>query len=290
MEKFNPAKEHGEEAVNPPYLDRLENRGKRRAIYKRITPLALGVASLFGGEHQAMSQTHPSERESQRIELSREFTDSTFGFYEIVEAGFRIQSKYYPKEKGEALRKQLVAKYGEAAVEFGFQFDAEDNQLARADAEKEALRIKTDAASQERMVALDAEQIPLGKTHWAKSLALESVLEALPENRSMGTHHYSMGADHLNGAPLSGEQGRYTKTEWTEQVSYEKYQAPVGESESASAKQMERVLEDYLLKQGMDRKKIETQDAIRYFVRDPASPPERPVYLLVEGFVEKPGR
>jgi hypothetical protein len=193
-------------------------------------------------------------------------------------------------EKGEALRKQLVEKYGEAAVEFGLQFDEEDNQLAGADAEKEALQIKTDEASRKRIAALDAEQIELGRTHWGKSLALESVFETLPDNQSMGTHHYSMGLNHLNGAPLSSEQSHHTKTVWTEQVSYEKYQATDGESESVSEKRMEGILNDYLLKQGMDRKKIPSHDAFRYFVKDPASPPDHPVYLLVEGFTEMPGQ
>ena len=290
MEKFKSAETYSRGINDSNDREALGNRSKMRSFFERMTPVVLGVASLWAGEHQVIGQSNFPEQRPQETESFQEFGKSRFGLNEITKVANGVLLGTYPKDRGQMLRKQLVAKYGEAAVEFGFQFEREEIQIAGTLEEKIALQYRTDEASKERIAKLDSESNALEVRHAIEELALESMLEKTAVNNSIGTQHFNVRVDHANGSLFGATAKTATKTDRTLQVSYEKYQALAGESETVSSRKMEQMLNEYLSGQGMDLGAVRTHYSFKYLVKDPASPPDRPVYLLVEGVTDEPGR
>jgi hypothetical protein len=209
---------------------------------------------------------------------------------EITMAGNGMLLGTYSKEKSEALRKGLVAKYGEPAVEFGLQFEEEEIQITQDIGEKTALQYNNDQASKARIAKLDVEGNDLEVRHGIKEMALESAIEKAASDDSIGTYHFAMRAEHRNSASQIHGSKTEAVSEWTVQVSYEKYQAPTGEDEPVSTQKMEKMLSDYLSKQNMDLKGIQTHYNFKYVVKDPGSSLDRPVYILMEGIAGEPAK
>src|ERR1039458_3739400 len=287
MEKFESTGEYSRGIDDRDNWGARENRLRRRLFFKRMAPVILGVASLWGGEHQAIAQSDLPEQRPQETEMFREFGKSRFGLDEITKVGNGVLLGTYAKDRGQMLKKQLVVKYGEAAVEFGFQFEREEIDIAEALEEKIALQSRTDEASKERIAKLDSESNALEVRHAVEELALDSLLEKTAVNNLIGTQHFSLHVDHANGSLFGAAEKTTTKTDRTVQVSYEKYQALAGESETVSSRKMEEMLNEYLSKQGMDLGAVRTHYSFKYLVKDPASPQDRPVYLLVEGVADE---
>jgi hypothetical protein len=278
MERWKPDKEPHESH---------EIRTNRRWAFERLAPIVLGVASLFGGEHQATAQVPYSGWGPNQVEPSSELINSRFGLNEITSTGNGILLGTFSKEKSEALRKGLVAKYGEPAVEFGLQFEKEEIQITQDIGEKIALRYNNDQVSKERIAKLDVEGNDLEVRHGIKEIALESAIKKAASDDSIGTYHFAMRAEHRNGVFPSHGPKTDAMSEWTVQVSYGKYQAPTGEDEPVSTQKIEQMLNNYLSKQHMNLNGVRTHYKFKYVVKDPGSSPDHLVYILVDGVAEE---
>jgi hypothetical protein len=281
MERWKPDKEPDESR---------ETRTNRRWNFKRLAPIVLGVASLFGGEHQTMAQSTHYEAQPNHVGLSPGLINSRFGLSEITKTANGMLLGTYSKEESKALRKGLVAKYGEPAVEFGLQLEEEEIQITQDVGAKIALQYNNDQVSKERIAKLDVEGNDLEIRHGIKEMALDSAIEKAVLDELIGTYHFAMRAEHRNGTFQIHGPKTEAVSEWTVQVSYEKYQAPTGEGEVVSTQKMEKMLNDYLSKQQMDPKRIPTHYNFKYVVKDPDSSPDHPVYILVEGIAEEPAK
>lgn len=287
MEKYRDGDNYSQYLEEFDKPDALENRTRRRSLFARTAPVILGLASLWGGEHLAVAQTDKLDRGPEKVEVSREFSNSHFGLDEITRVGNGVLLGTFSKERGEMAKKHLVAKYGESAVEFGFQFEREEIEIANASEGKIALQNSTDEMSIERIAALDAKTSLLESRHVIEELALESLLKKPAIENSIGTQHFAVRVENKGGSPFILGGKNSTRTDQTVQVSYVKSLTLTGESEVAIKQTMERLLSEYLKQQGLDIRNSRVHYNFEYLVRDPASYSDRPVYLLVEGFIHE---